>query len=375
MTIKKLSKKLRSLFRQRGFSKTLRRSLRPLAVGLSVSVVSFAILQGCTPNSTVSLSANAISNPSASPSPSYSATGGAKAVKIIFSDTSSGSFNPPSSGGTVAAPGSGLQAVRVFNPDGTVLASNGPTGSNWPAWLAGFELGISGTSNTSAKNPYCATFAGSTESTDLSCNFGSGSGTSACGAPPGQFRISEVDCSAGAPAASSGNGGPSDGIYFRATFSRDPSVLALNENILVVLEYTASALNPAPSNPVNCFTGGAFTPEACTDFVWRTYIKHSASEIVQPFLMLIPPTFSSVLVTNIPSPLVGPQGSGTGVAAKQFIVPLASDSGIKVLQVTRKQSAFPDINTLKSYCSPGSLPGNSPLCAGVVLYSITFYRI
>jgi hypothetical protein len=356
--------------------KELRTISYPAITVVTGALFAFGALQGCTANSTLNLSNSALlSSTTASPSPTYSSVGGAKAAKIIFSDTGGGSFDVPATGGTLASPGSGLQAVRIFNPDGTLLASAGASGANWPTWLSGFELGISGSSNTSARNPACATFASNTENTDLNCNFGAGPGTSPCGAPPGQFRVSEVDCSAGAPAASNGSGGPADGVYLRATFSRDPAKLALNENILVVLEYSASALNPAPSNPVACFTGGVFNPEACTDFVWRTYIKHSASEIVQPFLLLIPPTFSSVLVTNIPTPLVGPQSSGTGVAAKQFFVPLAADSGITVLQISRKQSGFSDINALKTYCSPGSLPGNSPLCAGVVLYSITFYRI
>lgn len=330
------------------------------------------VLSGCNGNAnfTVNSSTTTISP---TPSPSTTVTGGARAVKILFKATSGGSFNAAPAGGTAAAVGSGLQAQRVFNPDGSLLAS-GTASSTWPAWLSSFEIGISGTSNSSAKDPNCAKFASSTEATDLSCDFGNGSGTSPCGAPPSQFRVSEVDCSLGSPAASNGNGGPSDGVYLRAKFNR--SQLGSSENILVVMEYSASALNPAPSNPTTCFQGGAFTPEACSDFVWKAYLKHSSSELVQPYLLLVPPTFASVLVTVAPTPLAGAQGSGTGIAAKQFFLPLAADSNLTELQITRRQSNFPSPTNLKAFCTPtGTIPGNSPLCAGMVFYSLTFYRM
>lgn len=332
-------------------------------------------LGGCTGASNLNLAtANATASPT--PSPTASAAPGVRAVKIIFQKAAGGSFDTPPAGGTPPVPGSGLQAIRLFNADGTVLASSGSSGSGWPAWLAGFEIGISGGVNTAAKNPACANFASSSEGTNLSCDFGGGAASSPCGAPPGQFRVSEVDCSVGAPAASNGNGGGSDGVYIRASFNRSTSALGANENILAVLEYASSALNPAPSNPTACFTGGGFSAEACSDFVWRTYLKHSTTELVQPYLMLVPPMFSSVLVTNIPSPLVGPQASGTGLATKQIFLPLAGDSGLTVFQISRTQSNFPNPNTLKTYCAPnGNLPGNSPLCAGMVFYSLTLYRI
>ena len=183
-----------------------------------------------------------------------------------------------------------------------------------------------------------------------------------------------------APIASNGTGGASDGVYFRANFSRNTTYLANSENILVNLEYAATSVNPAPTNPISCFTGGQFTPELCSDFVWKAYIKHSPSEAVQPYLLLIPPTFGSVLGT-----VAGGVGNGgTLVSTKQFIVPFAGDTSLTTLQVSRIQSNFPGDTTscgnkaynLQYYCTNnGTVTGGTPLCAGVIFYSITFFRI
>ena len=246
----------------------------------------------------------------------------------------------------------------------------------WPPWLTSFEIGISGSVNTSAPNPNCATFAGSAESSAINCNLGpTASPTpSQCGAPVSQFRVSEVDCAiptGGLPATSTGTGGPADGVYLRAVFNR--ANLGPAENMLVVMQYAASAVDAAPSNPTQCFVGGQFLPENCSDFVWRAYLKHYTTEFVMPFLLLIPPTFSSVLNSGQPS--------GTGIVAKQFILPLASDPNLTVLQISRTQSAFPNNGaTLISACTAANAlsltsPGDSPLCAGVVFYSLTFYRM
>lgn len=330
------------------------------------------IFSGCTGSATFS---NPNASPSPGPSPTISAAPGVRAARIIFQDTSGGSFNAPSNSGTTPAPGSGLQATRIYNPNGTLLEGNGYSGPNWPAWLPSFEIGISGSSNTASSNPYCANFASSSESSSLNCNFGQGT-LSPCGAPAGQYRVSEVDCTVGSPSAQNGNGGPSDGVYLRAQFSRNPSNLGPSENILVVIRYAASALDPGPANPTNCFSAAGatnnFTPENCSDFVWKAYLKHSATEVDQPFLLLIPPTFAAVLPAGQPTPV----SAGTTLGSRQFILPLAADQNLTYLQISRVQSNFPNASNLQNYCAAGgALPGNSPLCAGVVFYDITFYRI
>jgi hypothetical protein len=249
-------------YQRRGLD-TLRTHLRSLFLLLLSG--SLALGTGCTAGSTVP---TATASPKTVPSVTSSPAPGARAAKIILQTSTSGSFDAPTSAtGTAAAVGSGLQIARVFNPDGSLLSVAG--GASWPPWLASFELGISGTSNASALNADCARFADSTESAANNCKLGGSATLTTCGASAGQYRVSEADCSlqnASIPPASTGSGGPADGVYMRAGFNR--ANLASTENILVVIEYASSALNPAPANPTACFSGGQLLPESCSDFVW-----------------------------------------------------------------------------------------------------------
>lgn len=350
-------------------------ALTSVFIWLSICLATFS-LSACTSGTTLPVT-TASSTPTPSSTPTATASG-ARAVKIIFQQNSGGSFDAPPSSGTPAVPGSGLQATRVFNADGSLLASGGTSANAWPQWLSSFEIGISGTSNTSSQNGKCANFADTNESNAMNCILGTTA--SKCGAYQSQFRISEVDCSLNSPVASAGNGGPNDGIYLRAVFNRNTSYLGPYENILVVLEYSASSLNAAPASPTNCFSGGNFSPELCSDFVWRAYIKHSTSEVVQPYLLLIPPTFASVIGSN----QTANQNGGTTISTKQFILPFAGDANLSILQLSRTQSNFsgnPSTSgtsayNLKYYCTNnGNYTGSSPLCAGVIFYSMTFFRI
>jgi hypothetical protein len=233
--------------------------------------------------------------------------------------------------------------------------------------LTRFEIGISGTSNVAATNADCAKFADNTEATDLgSCDFTAGAGAAVgCGAPSGLFRVSEFDCLQSAP--TDGTGSADDGIYLRATFNR--SYLGTAENILAVFEYVASAYDTAPASPTTCFSGGAITAENCSNVTWKTYLKHTSTEVVQPYLMLVPPTQSFVNTTS--------RSSGSNPTVKQFVVPLAADSSLSILQLSRIHSNL-DVNlaAVKAACNANSvLPANSPLCAGIVIYSLTLYRI
>ncbi len=352
-------------------------------------VLCWTLLTGCTLRPSFSTS-TATSTTTATPTPTIATTSSTiRAVQILFQSSSTGSFdstfpstNPSTlpgtqlSSGSPPGAGSGLQAQRLFSPSNqTLIASGGASSSTWPTWLTSFEIGLSGPSNTSAPNPNCANFASSTEATLLNCQIvptPAPSPYAECGAPANQFRVSEVDC----PLQSStlaGNGGPSDGIYIRAQFNRSTTTLGPTENILVVISYSASSVNPAPPNPTSCFSGGIFTPQACSEFVWQAYLKHYPSETgIQPFFLLVPPTFASII--NATSG--GPQGSGTGIATKQFILPLAGDSTLTTLQISRTQPNSTPSNLI-TYCTPsgGNLPGDSPLCSGMVFYSMTFYRI
>ncbi|MGK5083686.1 hypothetical protein WDW37_10315 [Bdellovibrionota bacterium FG-1] len=291
-------------------------------------------------------------------------TGTPRSAKIIFKQAyPNGSFDSAPISGTVNSPGHGLQISRVFNADGSLL-SNGLGSATWPKWLSGFEIGVSGANNSAATNGACAKFADATEAARTNnCHFHTQD--TGCGASNGFYRVSEIDCLQ-STAATPGTGGPTDGIYFRAYFDR--SQLGTAENLMAVFEYVAASYNGAPSAPKDCLKNGQFTPESCSDVTWKAFIKHSANEMVQPFLLLVPPNqnFTDAAVTT----------SGVNPTARQFFIPIASDPSITVLQISRINSAL-NIGdpAVQLACSNNSLPANSPLCAGMILYSLTLYRM
>lgn len=337
----------------------------------SQSTTAAALQQGATaPSAATTASAAAASTVIA---------GTPRAAKIIFKQAfPNGSFDAASAAGTRAQPGKGHPATRVFNPDGSMLSGTGPGSATWPAWLSSFEIGISGGNNASAPASNCAKFADATESTATNCDLKGavGAGTDHCGAPGSLYRVSEFDCKSGTTTVD-GNGGPSDGVYIRATFDR--AQLGTAENMMAVIEYVAASFNPAPESPVDCFNGGVFTPENCSDVAWKVFLKHNVTEMVQPFLMLAPPTQNFVVTANS---VTGLTSSGANPSTKQIYVPLAADPSLSVFQVSRIRSALNASSAaVMAACNnlpaPGAavLPANTPLCAGIVFYSLTFYRI
>lgn len=330
-------------------------------------------LTGCIGQNTLTAS----SGTSTTSSSTVTIPAGAKAARIVFKPVSQGgSFAAAPSAGTVNAAGSGLAVTTVFNADGSTLSSDS-TASTWPKWLSSVELGISGTNNTNASNSDCARFANAGENT-APCSFSNqavppGTATS-CGATQGFYRVSDWDCyNSAAGTRAEGSGLATDGVYVRTTFSRNTEYLGATENIMAVLEYAASAINSAPANPSSCFSGSASALENCSDLTWRAYIKHSASEVVQPFLLLIPPALGYV---NTSTPANTGTG-GSGVSTRQFVIPLGGDPNLTVFQLSRIKisptlAADPKFTTI---CAPSGAPANSPFCVGVVFYSLTFFRI
>lgn len=310
----------------------------------------------------------------------FSAWGDEKAVRIYFqqsttTDTSAKSFDVAPSTGTT--PGAGFQATRLFKPDGTLLDTAVTSDPKWPKvpWISSVEVGLSGSTNTAAKNSNCAKFAASYEATQQ-CSF-DGTGTTNmgnCGALNGFYRVSEYDCmrtDVGTAAASAGTGGPNDGIYIRVTFNRDTSKLGANENILAILQYTSTAVYQGPKDPSTCFNGGAFNPtsDSCTDFLWNIYLRSSTNTAPQPFLILAPPMVSYVNFSKLTG--------GGGSASRQFVLPLAGDSTLNVLQISRIFGRATTDNTYQKTCFPSNntSPALSANCMGMVFYSLTLFRI
>jgi hypothetical protein len=354
-------------------------NLKKIGKGLCTSL-GLLLLTACPGASTfIGSTSSSSTSSTSSRSASTSVPTGAKAVRIIFKNTyPNGSFDSAPSAGTPAVPGSGHPATRIFTTENELLASGGPGSTNWPNWFQGLEIGISGSSNSSATNANCARFAASGESAST-CTFDDGATTPGCGADSGVFRVSEIDCALGG--TSGGTGANTDGVYIRAYFSRNTSYLASYENILAVIEYSASSLRAGATDPTSCFSSGSFSPtqSGCTDYVWQAYLKKNAYEANQPFLLFAPP-FTARVDWNTHS--IKPYGGG--FSTRQIILPLAADSGITIFQLSRTGgistttpvNSLTTHNTFQEVCDYGSDgTGNSPYCSGIVFNSITFFRI
>lgn len=329
-------------------------------------VMTMALLtSGClTPTSPKSPDSNLNTEPQASPTVSVPNT--AKAVRVVFkTDSSTGSFTGtlPNNG---KSPGEGLgfSATQFFDPSGTRLTS-------LPAWFQGLEIGISGADNTGATADACARFAIATEDDVENCALdGDTVVNDKCYVSSSYFRVSEKDCNTATP----GNGTKDDPIYIRAYFSRAAANLGASENIMAVVEYAATSYHnsSAYNQPTLCFTGGEHTPETCADFTWRAFLRKSGTDTIpKSFMMFVPPTNNNVENGK----------AGGNIATKQFILPLASNTDLNVFQLSRtgsrlhnnpgtKTGGIGDYGDFDGVCKE-----NSPLCAGMVIYAITFYRI
>lgn len=283
---------------------------------------------------------------------------GEKAVSIIFLASSSGSFDVPTAS-TVNTPGSGLQIQRIFRPNGTELASYADT--DWPSWVPSVEIGISGPNNTAAPHQDCARFSLPAVDGLAKCDFnGDSVKDEDCGGPSRYLRVSELDCASGSTLV--GNGGGSDGVYIRVRFDRNN--LKPTENILAVLEYAASGLNSALASPLGCFAGGAFTPTGtdCSDHSYQVFLKRSASDVVANYVTVVPPVTGFVDTAK--------KRGGSKPLTREFLLPLASDSQLQYLQISRINGLPLSATDFTTRCG-----SNSPFCVGMVFYRLLLIRI
>ncbi|OFZ19079.1 MAG: hypothetical protein A2X94_10025 [Bdellovibrionales bacterium GWB1_55_8] len=331
---------------------------KDLILHLSLVFV-IALMTGCSFSSSTSEQQTV-------PSPTVSESSNARAVKVLFKtptfDNPSGSFDTPS-----GLSGMTTKAVRLYKPDGELLASTGD--ATWPGWLVDVEVGISGSNNSAATNANCARFATADDAANGKCYKTPAADADAfdCSAPEGYYRVSEVDCLS--DTIREGDGTAGDGVTIRATFNRDTTRLGSAENVMAIVEYSASALS-VPNEASPCFTKGRFSAEACSDLTWKAFLRSSTAETgVAPFLMLVPPSVGVVNRTD--------KKAGSGMSTKKIILPLAADPTLQVFQLSRIRSRLTkNDKTLTEVCRKNdTTAGNSPLCAGLILYSITFYRI
>jgi hypothetical protein len=271
-----------------------------------------------------------------------------------------GSFPAPSGTGGVTS------ATRLLKPDHSVLATGGPSADAWPKWIKNIQLGTSGSSTAGDNN--CARFSASGESATCTVN----GEPRSCGVSD-YYRVSEYDCNGNS--ALNGSGISTDRVFIRVEFDRDPTRLAIHENVLLTLQYAASVAHREPRDPSQCFDGGAFNPsnDYCSDMSWAFYLRGSATSNPAPFLFLVPTATNQVSLAE--------KTLGTAIATKQFIIPLASDTALTTLQISRQRAVSRSGGPISGTAATSNqilehvCVTNSPFCMGMVFYSMTLTRM
>lgn len=309
--------------------------------------------------------------------------GGAKSVKIIFKSENFTLPATPSLGTNPSlgdATGSAAWARR-FHP----TSSSGGSTTTPPPWLSGVSVTLAGMNNGGSKNTACGNFA-EAGSNSTQCNFVANTPAAefVCNGPDQYFRVSEYDCadlggtSPFANRAIAGSGLPTDPVAVKIFLNRDATKLGATENLMVVLEYQASGLKMAPKNAQSCLTGGEpqLSNADCVDQSYSLYTRALNATTPHKLQTLIPPQGGKVNATD--------KTFGGPIQTRQIIIPLSSlDSDQTVLQISRtfglpgpapqpspSPSPSPSPGPFETHCAP-----NSPLCVGLVLYSISIFRI
>ncbi|MFN7684276.1 MAG: hypothetical protein ACK5QT_02570 [Oligoflexia bacterium] len=316
------------------------------------------------------------------PAQAQSIPSGAKSVKIIFKQGSNGSFGAVSASTAVTGLSTtttpdltgGYEASTFFTTDAT------PASMTRPNWLTGVSVTLAGSSNTGALNPACGSFASTNAgSNDSDCGFDSNLN---CNGPVGFYRVSEADCanliSSGAGAAIAGTGLSSDPVAVKIFLNRSTAALGSTENLLLVIEYQASGLLGSPTNPGNCVdtnTGLPLWSNDCADQAYTLYARTRNSNDAIRLQTLIPPQGGRVIGTPATAPTSFTFGGP--IQTKQIIVPLSTlTGGQNVIQLSRSFGlTHGGLRNFSSYCLNPSGGGNTPLCLGLVLYSISIFRI
>ena len=305
-------------------------------------------------------------NSSISGSASTRFAGGTRGIKILFNtNTGTGSFTAPSllptatpipvsypGGDGVTAYNPGLSPTQYFALDGITVTAK-------PSWLIDFQVGMTSLTASSA----CATFGGSSNVFDVSST----------------FRVSEHDCGS----AANGSGSSLDPIFIRAVLNRDSSQLGTAEILMVQVEYQASALHLNSD-------GLSTSIEDNLDQLWKIFWNSSLlpSVAASPFATFIPPNYSACIANG--SGATSAPGScdpttsyrGAPIRTRQFIIPLSAYPTMSVIQLSRvkgrvNNTGFLNVgntipaNYVNSFCSLS----DSPLCLGVVIYSVTLTRM
>jgi hypothetical protein len=300
---------------------------------------------------------------------------GVKAVRI---NTHNHSASNPSFPSSVTLPASTPIPTPFPGADGTetylpgisadhFYEMNGTTGlSSKPDWLLDFQLGVTATSATGE----CAAFGGGSTPLD----------------PANYYRVAEKACATGdcAGNACMGTGSGNDKVFFRIVLDRDTTKIGSAENLLIQVEYQASALH------LNSDANGLSDVEDSLDQLWKIHWSDSLASSATPktFGVFVPMNYSACLSSGngtTDAPGYCPKGTpnsyrGSPVKVRQFMIPLAAYPDMKVIQFTRMKGRV-DQTTGGGATSDGSAyidafcDNDEPLCLGVVIRSVSIMRI
>jgi hypothetical protein len=319
-----------------------------------ISILILPLLLGLSACETVTDSVQT-TNANVDSASTYRFASGIKAVKVITSTNTGGSYSTPSaipSLTPIPSPypgydGGTAQYLPGVSPD-TYYDLDGTTTLLKPSWLRDFQLGITATSASSS----CATFGGSGSSDSN-----------------GYYRVSERNC--GSVANGVGDSG-SDPVFFRIVLDRDFKKIGSAENLLVQVEYQASGLRPNTDLGGTSFTN----PEDGLDQLWKIFTNTTLAlgSSGRPFTLFVPPNYAFCQSGGSGTGPGSCTGNTTGapVTVRQFLIPLSTNPDLSVIQFSRLKGR---INATGAGAYVSSFCGNdSPLCLGVVIRSVTLMR-
>jgi len=246
---------------------------------------------------------------------------------------------PGYTGSAIYTPG--VSASQYFAPDGTTQISQ-------PSWLTDFQVGITNVAATNA----CATFGGSGAMDSL-----------------GFYRVSEANCGT----VGTGQGGTGDPAFVRIVLNRDPSQIGTAENLIMQVEYQASALH---------LNSDGILPNAENnlDQLWKVFWNTSVGNATgTPFAIFVPPNYGACIPSGTGA--VGAPGSCTGtytgasITTRQFIIPLSAYQTLQTIQLSRVSGRINQAGNYVPLATPGFCASDTPQCLGVVIRSITLMRM
>ena len=250
----------------------------------------------------------------------------------------------------------GVSPTTFYNLDDTVGTK--------PSWLLDFQLGVTSKTPSSA----CATFGGS----------GSAGGTTGALSLDTQdlYRVSESNCT-----GINGSGTPVDPVFIRIVLDRTTTQIGSSENLLMQIEYQSSGVHFNSD-------GSNVDPEKNVDQLWKIFWDTTLGPGYSPkaFATFIPPDLSACVETGtgdaaslggLTNNCASSTYKGSPTKTRQFIIPLSAYPTMRVIQISRVKgrSDTPTTNYINGSGTTKFCGTDDPLCAGVVIHSVSLMRM